>query len=813
MFSYLQKIGLEPIVIKRPAIAYKLEGKKFYDTGKMRYNSMITGLIEAKGATFKKNRSVDFIVLGSFGGNPSGIISSIDKSKVRCYLEDDFLIMIGERRYYLEHPEQENFAYCHHDIYKPKNCLITKGKIGQLGKTTSLDNTDIESLLKQLKEEGYQVKETPDKWRWMRKFFMLNPSARQNKEMVKKVKITSPEEFQIMKKYGLSMGHLISHNVEQEFSDSIEHITIVDGSYRSSYTKVEKVFEKFSNLRILELQRIFNVKSLAFDIKKMQNLRELSIGKPGDSDYWNAHKLNKLPQNIFESKSLLKVYIYETEGLTLTEEERLKLKNTCVQNSYVAMSSKNKKDRDLALSVLIEHTLDPFDKTIPQKTTFVFGGKIKGWKAKALKEKLEDLGFQYAEDIKTTENGELIAVLGDKPSLSFVEKALGQNCTIALEGMFHNFLRDIKKQQAAESGVEKNEDMKENLGQLLSHQDKANVELGMSLLSSKEIREEIHAIDELTTEWLMLATLDDDIKIRNKSKAQLKKNADYEINNFLKNDWHGRKKKSEQETMEAFDKIILHPALDKKKVLAAFYNYFKDKGRYRTYGAHESREITTFAIKHGIASFLGDNVLESITRMNINVCDLQWDELQLFRNLEYLSITQGYYEKSKDLVMPKKQLEFPKLKTLRMKLFKINNNVGLDDLGDTFEKSTNLEEAELAYSGLKKFPKFVLKMPKLNSLSLAYNEIDDLPIELGDMQELQRLDLRGACHNDYIMEDALLEKIVALPKLVSLELPDFGDVNILKKIPTKNYFTLRIPKHKKDITLLTEQGRLRLKYY
>lgn len=790
MFSYLQKLGLEPIVVNQPLSKYRFQGKKFYDTGKMRYNSMITSLITRKGATYYKNKNIDFFVLGGIGGGYNRVISSVDKTKVECYLEDDFLVLMGEKRYYLEQKENNTFAYCHQDIYKPQNCLITKGEIGQLGKTESINATIIEELLQKLKKEGYQEKTTPEKWRWMHRFFMLNAGARQNKGVIRKVKITEPKEFDAMQKYGLSFGNLISQNTEIAYAESIEEIIIVDSYASTYYKKAPKLFENFPNLRILKLQKVYHLEAVDFDLAKMSKLRELSIGELGSGKLNNSHRLKSLPKNLFESKSLLKVFIPETERLQLTEEERQQLRNMCIQNSYLALASKDKKDRVLALAVLVEYQENPLAKEVVTNSIFVINGKLKGFTAKTLKEKLEAGGFEYSENLADLSNHNAIAIVGDQPSTAFIEKAISMGAIIALGGMFQNFLRDLQKQQKVAAGEDLGTEMKESLGQLLSNTDKANIELGLTLSSSKEIQSEIHAIDELTTEWLMLATLADDVKIRNKSKAQLKKNADYEVNNFLKNIWHGRKKKSEIETVEAFEQIIEHPALDKYKVLAGLCQHFKKQSNH--YYTQKLNEIVNFTIRKKIAKFLPQTVLQDTDEIVIDVNYLDWNELNLFKNLEKLHISNWQDNKPKDFAIPNKKLVFPKLKILGL------SSLALKTISSDFSCSDSLEQINLSYNQLEQFPDFILNLPNLKSINLVENELDSLPLALGDLKNLEVLNLRTATKEGYLMEDELLAKIVALPKLKRLELPEFRNSSLLKKIVNKKYFELRIPRSKRN---------------
>lgn len=788
MFSYLQKLGLEPIVVNKPIENYSFKGKKFYDTGKMRYNSMITSLIQQKGATYYKNKGVDFLVLGAFGGNHNRILSTVDKTKIECYLEDDFLVLMGEQRYYLENLDENTFIYCHTDIYKPQNCLLTKGKVGQLGKTESVDNATITALLQQLKKEGYKEKTTPEKWRWMRRFFMLNAGARQNKEVIKKAKITEPKEFHALEKYGLSIGNLISQHTEIEYSEDIEHLVFEDSYANFYYKKGPQKIENFPNLRVLEFQKVWNIENLGLDLAKMPKLRELSIGELGTGDYNNSHRLKSLPKNILQSNSLLKLFMPETERFQLTQKEKEALDKLFVQNSCMALCSVDKKDRVLGLSVLAEKLENPFDKELEPNITFVINGKIKGWTPKTLKLKLEEMGFGYAEDLTAEIGQNNLIVLGDKPNTKLVEKVLENKLKIAIEGMFLNFLRDAKKEDQKAKGVEQNADMKQNIGQLLSNPDKANVELGLTLSSSKALQAEIHAIDDLTTDWLMLATLDDDIKIRNKSKTQLKKNADYEINNFMKNVWHGRKKKSEKDTVDAFEQIIEHPALDKTKVLKALCEHFKRQKN--SYYPRAYSEIITLTIRKKITNLLPKKVLEETVELNISVNDVDWEEFYLFRNIEELYIGNWSNIIPKNFALPNKKLDFPKLKKLEI------SSLALKAFPDNFSCPNSLEEINMYYNQLEKIPDFILQLPKLKTLNIAYNELKNIPLELGDMTSLESLNLRS-CGEDYVLKDALLEKIVVLPKLRNLELPMFNDTALLHKIVNKDIM-LNIPRAQKD---------------
>ena len=764
MLSILKNIGLEPIIVKKPATKDIIQGKKIYETGKMRYNSMLYRLMSSRGGSYLKNLNIDIMVLGGISGNHSRMIyqvgahNKISTSPIKVYMEDDFLILLGEERFYLENLETGTFAYCHQDLYYPSNCLIQRGKIGDLGLQVSVDAKEIKALLAELENEGYVQKEVPDKWDMLRKFFLMNKGARQNKKKITRIKITEFAEFNSLVDYGISLCNLISHSIRTEYLDTLEHLIIVGAGYRSTCTVVPKVLEGFENLRTLELHEI-KLEKLELSVDQLKKLRVLNIGNP-KGNYWK-HKLKSLPKSIFNSKSLLRLYFPETSKFNYTASDKEALKKMFISNALHALYHKVKKDRDLALSVLVENIANPLREIVPNNTIFVSSGKIKGITTKQLVERFKELDLHYIADPKTIDpksKAQIIAIIGDRPKENFIEQCLQENWKLALGGMVQDFLREQKKQlQLSKEGEVLNEDLKENLEQLLGHQDKENIKLAIEIASSKEIQKETTNFDDLATDWLMLAMFGETASIRNRSKTQLKNHAAYEINDFIKNKWHGRIKKDKQQTIEVLKLIIDHPKVDKKKVIAAL-----EKEYYSNYSKPTYTDVIIhFVIKQGLIDYLSDDVKENLNSLNIKGDELTEDLLK-FKNIRYITIS-SYSSKIEINEIPEGIIEFDQLTDLNISGTKVK------DLPMSLSKCKNIRNIRLYSNQLEVFPQFIFHLPNVRELILQVNLIEHIPKEIGQLKKLERLQL-SEIHREKGTNNNVLQYIGGLTQLRELSL-------------------------------------------
>lgn len=764
MLSILKSVGIEPIIVKKPAPNYFIKGKKIYETGKMRYNGMLYRMMVSRGASYLKNLNMDMMVLGGISGNYSGMIHRVGQhnktsaSPIKVYMEDDFLILLGEERFYLENAEKGTFAYCYQDLYYPSNCLIQGGQIGDLGLQESVSAKKIKDLLAELENEGYVQKEVPEKWDMLRKFFLMNKGARQNKKKITRIKVSEFKEFTSLSKYGISLCNLISHSIRTEYLDTLEHLIFADTSYRSNCTVVPKELEGFENLRILELHGT-KLEKVELRVDQLQKLRVFNIGNP-KGDYWK-HRLKSLPKSVLKSTSLLKFYFPETDKFKYTKEDKEALKKMFIKNSLHALYHKVKKDRDLALSVLVENVENPLKEELPTDAIFVSSGKIKGITSKQLAGKFKELDLNYIADYKKVDpkhKDRIIAIVGDKPKENFVEQCLKEDWKFALGGMVQDFLREQHKNlQLSKEGEAVNEDLKENLEQLLGHQDQENIKLAIEIASSKEIQKETTNFDDLATDWLMLAMFGETQSIRNRSKTQLKNHAAYEINDFIKTKWHGRMKKYKSQTVEALEHIIDHPKIDKHKVVAALEKQF-----YSGYSRSSYTDtIIHFVIKQGLIDCLSNSTRDNLNSLNIKGDELS-TELRKFKNIKYFTLS-GYSGKVEIKEIPEDIIEFNELTDLNISGTKVK------DLPMSLEKCKKIKNVRLYSNQLEVFPEFLFHLPDLRELVLQDNLIEKIPAEIGKLKKLERLQL-SQIHREKGTDNSVLRHIGELTKLRELSL-------------------------------------------
>lgn len=345
-----------------------------------------------------------------------------------------------------------------------------------------------------------------------------------------------------------------------------------------------------------------------------------------------------------------------------------------------------------------------------EKSIIYVEGKVVNSRTE-IKETIKKLGCIYSTKLNEKVTHVLIGDQPENPSI------LEKKYKLITEKELYELEAEAFPKFITQEVREGNTNSLDNVKKLIDNQDIANIQIGLQILESGGVPEEI--LETL----LIMAKTHGNSKIRNKAKKLIILNGPHEWKNIVESKVLFKTIDTAKE--KDICKKLLQMANEKGVEAAALFSLFL----YEKY-------------KKGLRLIVLSNLISSEWKKKaydllMNDGHFDFAAAVGFKNWKNIDPSKIYlYPYKEKTTIPTDVLEHFKVTSINL------HNIKLSAIPRELSKFTDLKEIDLSFNFIKSFPPYFLRLKEVEVLDLTWNMFEVFPKNLAKLPNLKKVDLR-----------------------------------------------------------------------